>query len=131
MHAASYYASPDFDLSKKKNSRSKAAQHAGYNKVRARTERMNTSVRLAFCILVLMGCFAFAATAIKPYRELQVKEGVLAVVAQKENEVIERKDAKQRELSAILNEPQYLEIIARDVLNYYKPDEVIFRIDRN
>jgi cell division protein FtsB len=99
--------------------------------VRARTERMNTSVRLAFCILVLMGCFAFVATALQPYRELQKKELALSVIVVKENAVIERKDAKQRELGAILYDPRYLEIIARDRLNYYKPGEHIFRIDRD
>ncbi|MDG1357936.1 MAG: septum formation initiator family protein, partial [Akkermansiaceae bacterium] len=119
-----------FKLSKKKNSRSKASQQAGYNKVRARTERMNVSVRLAFCILVLMGCFAFVATTLQPYRKLKKMEVVLNEVVDKENAVIEQKDAKQRELTAILNEPQYLEMIARDRLNYYKPGERVFRIDR-
>jgi cell division protein FtsB len=92
---------------------------------------MNTSVRLAFCILVLMGCFAFLATALTPYRELQASEKALSLVVGKENVVIESKDAKQRELNAILHDPHYLEIIARDRLNYYKPGEEVFRIDRN
>lgn len=90
---------------------------------------MNTSVRLAFCILVLMGCFAFVATALQPYRELQKRELALSVIVAKENAVIERKDAKQRVLGAILYDPRYLEIMARD-FNYYKPGEHIFQIDR-
>ena len=117
-------------MSKKKNSRSKASQHAVYNKVRARTERMNASVRLAFCILVLMGCFAFLATALTPYRELKASEQALSLIIEKEKIVIEGKDAKQRELNAILHDPQSLEIIARDCLNYYKPGEIVFRIEK-
>ena len=90
---------------------------------------MNASVRLAFCILVLMGCLAFVATALQPFRELKRKEAALSEVMEKEEVVIQRKDAKQRELSAIVNDPKYLEIIARDTLNYYKPGEQIFRIE--
>ena len=91
---------------------------------------MNASVRLAFCILVLMGCLAFVATALQPLRELKKKEAALSEVMAKEEAVIQHKDAKQRELSAIVNDPKYLEIIARDRLNYYKPGEQIFRIKR-
>ena len=91
---------------------------------------MNASVRLAFCILVLMGCLAFVATALQPLRELKKKEAALSEVMEKEEAVIQHKDAKQRELSAIVNDPKYLEIIARDRLNYYKPGEQIFRIKR-
>ena len=116
-------------MSRKKNSRSKASRQVGYNKVRVRTERMNASVCLAFCILVLMGCLAFVATALQPFRELKRKEAALSEVIEKEEVVIQRKDAKQRELSAIVNDPKYLEIIARDRLNYYKPGEQIFRIE--
>ena len=47
-----------------------------------------------------------------------------------ENEMTERVDAKSRELKAIESDPQYREIIARDRLNYYKPGEHVFRIDR-
>ena len=91
---------------------------------------MNASVRLAFCILVLMGCLAFAATALQPLRELKKKEAALSEVMAKEEAVIQHKDAKQRELSAIVNDPKYLEIIARVRLNSYKPGEQIFRIKR-
>ena len=98
--------------------------------MRARTEKMNTGVRLAFCGLVLTACAAFLASALKPYRDLGVMRADLADVIDRETSVIERKDAKQRELHAIENDPAYLEIIARDRLNYYKPGEHIFRIER-
>ena len=78
-----------------------------------------------------MGCFAFVAMALQPYRELQKKEVALSVIVEKESAVIEKKDAKERELSAILHDPQYLELIARDRLNYYKPGERVFRIERD
>jgi cell division protein FtsB len=116
--------------SKRKSSRGRSSRYAGYNKVRARTERMHTGVRLAFCILLLMGCVAFMATALQPYRELKRMKSKLGEVAGKEVEVVERKDAKQRELRAIEEDPAYLELIARDRLDYYLPGERVFRIDR-
>jgi len=116
--------------SNKKNSRGKASRHAGYNKVRARTDRMNTSVRLAFCILILMGCMAFIATALQPYRKLNGMRADLSEVVLQEVDVIGRKDAKERELRAIEEDPKYLELIARDRLNFYEPGERVFRIDR-
>ena len=98
--------------------------------MRARTERMNTGVRLAFCGLVLTACAAFLVSALKPYRDLGAMRADLADVLERESEVIDRKDAKERELHAIETDPGYLEIIARDRLNYYKPGEHIFRIER-
>lgn len=116
--------------SKRKSNRGRPSRHAGYNKVRARTESMNTGVRLAFCILLLMGCLAFVATALQPYRKLKVMKSDLVEVVNQEVKVVERKDAKQRELRAIEEEPEYLELIARDRLNYYLPGEHVFRIER-
>ena len=98
--------------------------------MRARTERMNTGVRLAFCGLVLTACTAFLVSALKPYRDLGTMRTDLADVLERESAVIDRKDAKERELNAIETDPSYLEIIARDRLNYYKPGEHVFRIER-
>lgn len=98
--------------------------------MRVRTRRMNAGVRLAFCGLALTACSAFLVAALKPYRDLGDMREDLADVMEREAEVIERKDAKQRELRAIETDPSYLEIIARDRLNYYKPGEHVFRIER-
>ena len=98
--------------------------------MRARTERMNTGVRLAFCGLVLTACTAFLVSALKPYRDLGAMRTDLADVLERESAVIDRKDAKERELHAIETDPGYLEIIARDRLNFYKPGEHVFRIER-
>jgi cell division protein FtsB len=116
--------------SRNKTQRRKKSQGREFSHVRARTQRMNAGVRLAFCGLLLTACAAFLAAALKPYRELSEKRTDLADVEQRETSVIERKDAKERELNAIETDPAYLEIIARDRLNYYKPGEHIFRIKR-
>ena len=132
--------SPAFEMASKgktsktsrasKTSKGQSPRHAAYNKVRARTKRMNASVRMAFCILLLMGCVAFMATTLQPYRKLKLMKSDLAEVGNQEEQVIERKDAKQRELRAIEEDSKYLELIARDRLNYYEPGEHVFRIQR-
>jgi cell division protein FtsB len=114
----------------KRNKSKRPSRHGGYNKVRARTERMNVGVRFALCSLTLMGCCAFMVATLQPYRKLGVMRSDLAEVNAQEMVVIERMDAKERELRAIEDDPKYLELIARDRLNYYKPGEHVFRIER-
>jgi cell division protein FtsB len=91
---------------------------------------MNLSVRLAFCILVLMGCLAFLATALQPYKDLQQAKAVLDVQKDREGLVVREYDGRQRELNALQQNPEYRELRARDRLRYSEPDEHIFRIDR-
>ena len=101
-----------------------------YNKMHAQTERLHVGVRFSFCILLLMGCSAFMVAALPHQRKLEKMKLDLVEVQVAENEMTERVDAKSRELKAIESDPQYREIIARDRLNYYKPGEHVFRIDR-
>lgn len=114
----------------RKNSSRKQRRDGGYNKLRARTDRINTSVRLALCVLALTACCAFLVAALPHQKELDKLHSDLGEVIEEESVVIERKDAKERELRAIEEDPEYLEMIARDRLDYYKPGEHIFRIER-
>jgi len=114
----------------RKNTGRRQRREGGYNKMRARTERINSSVRLAFCGLALTACCAFLAAALPHQKKLEKLNVDLAEVQAAELSVIDRKDAKERELRAIEDDPNYLELIARDRLNYYKPGEHIFRIER-
>ena len=100
------------------------------SKMHARTERMHTGVRLAFCVLLLMGCSAFMVSALPHHRKLEKMKLDLGEVHTAERSVEERVDDKERELQAIKSDKEYREIIARDRLNYYEPGEHIFRIQR-
>lgn len=115
---------------RKNTQRRKGSRGGEFSRVRAQTQRMRTGVRLAFCGLLLTACAAFLAAALKPYRDLGAMRTDLADVIAQEQSVIERKDAKERELRAIETDPAYLELIARDRLNFYKPGEHVFRIER-
>lgn len=98
--------------------------------MRARTERMRLGVRMALFVLMLTASIAFMVSTLQPYKKLSGMRKDLADLQKQEMDVIERKDAKERELSALENDPDYLELIARDCLNFYKPGEHIFRIER-
>lgn len=103
----------------------------GYNKMKVRTERMRLSVRFALCCFVLTASAAFLATTLKPQRELETLRGYYVdEIQEAERTKIERLDEKEREYDAIENDPQYLGLIARDRLHYYKPGEHVFRVDR-
>ncbi|MBT8036190.1 MAG: septum formation initiator family protein [Verrucomicrobiae bacterium] len=114
----------------KKNKSTRPSRHGGYNKVRVRTDRINAGVRFALCCLAFTACCAFMTAALQPYRELDKMRQDFSEVQAQERSVIERKDAKERELRAIEEDSEYLELIARDRLNYYKPGEHVFRIER-
>lgn len=116
-----------------KNRRNKSRMQrrdGGYNKMRARTDRINVGVRLALCGLVFTACSAFLVAALPHQNKLAKLRVDLDEVLTDEAAVIDRKDAKERELRAIEGDADYLELIARDRLNYYKPGEYVFRIER-
>lgn len=115
----------------RRNHSKRPSKYGDYNKVKARTEKMNASVRLAVCMLAFTACLAFVVAALQPYRELNRLKADLADVQSLEAGVAGRKDAKERELRAVKGDKRYLEIIARDRLNYYRPGEHVFRIERH
>ena len=115
----------------RKNNSKLSSRHGGYNKMRARTERMKLGVRCALCCFLLTASLAFLASTLKPYRELgkqraYYKEDIL----EQERLSVEKVDQKEREYHAIESDPNYLGLIARDRLNYYEPGEKVFRIER-
>lgn len=123
-------ATPNKMARNRRNTSKRPSRHGEYNKVKARTEKMNTGVRLALCVLVLTATVAFMVAALQPFRELTRLRAELSEVQSLEMAVIDRVDAKEREYRAIEGDSKYLELIARDRLNYYKEGEHVFRIKR-
>lgn len=92
---------------------------------------MKLSVRFALFCFLLTASVAFLATTLKPHRELgKLRQYYADEVQGLEKVAIEHVDEKEREYHAIEHDPQYLGLIARDRLHYYKPGEHVFRIDR-
>ena len=110
---------------KKGKPRKKAGKY-----LRARTDGLRLVNRLAFATLVLMGCVAIALLAMPQVRELRLLESELSQALARERETLARKDRRSRELTALKNDPEYLELIARDRLDLYKDGETPVRIIR-
>jgi len=91
---------------------------------------MSAINRFAFSVLVLVGCAAVLVTSIPQQKKLASMKEELAQVQVKERQAEEQRDRCEREFRAMEEDPAYMELKARDSLNYYKPGEVIFRISR-
>lgn len=79
------------------------------------------------CVLLLIGIISVPFfPRFQKYRELN-EEG--KAVALRRDKLQAQLDARNAELHAIQNDPQYLELKARDHLDLYKEGEVIFRFE--
>ena len=103
----------------KARKKGKAPRKAG-RYLRARTTGLRLLNKAAFGILILMGCVAISLLAMPQVRELRRLEGEYSQALARENETMARKDRRNRELAALKNDPEYLELIARDRLDLYK-----------
>jgi cell division protein FtsB len=81
---------------------------------------------LCICLAVAFGLL-IAATAAPQKRELEKLQVKLQAVQEREDEMLARKEHKEIELKALREDPGYLEIQARDRLNYYRPGERVLR----
>ena len=95
-----------------------------------RTAGIRVLNRFAFVVLVLLGCVAVALLSVPEVKELKRLEAELAYTKEQEAEAQARKDQKRRELDAIKEDPEYLELRARDRLDMQRSGERIFRIER-
>lgn len=107
-------------MAAKKRAKAKPRKRAG-RFLRAQTDGLRLVNRLAFAILILMGCVAVALLAVPQVRELKRLEQEHAQSLARERETMARKDRRSRELAALKSDPEYLEIVARDRLNWYDP----------
>jgi cell division protein FtsB len=71
---------------------------------------------------------AFAVPQKKEYEKLQAK---LRATQEREEETLARKEHASIELRALREDPAFLEVQARDRLNYYREGERVLRFDPN
>ena len=64
----------------------------------------------------------------REYQKLQLK---LKQTMEREEEILARKEHKKIELHALREDTAFLEVHARDRLNYYRPGERVLRFDRD
>jgi len=83
---------------------------------------------LYICLAVAFGLLiaATAAPQKKEYEKLQAK---LRKVQSREAETLAQKEYRKIQLQALREDPSYLEVQARDRLNYYRTGERVLRFD--
>lgn len=84
----------------------------------------------------LMGCcvaggFVVVATAFPQRRTLEKLEANLKLAQERERLVVAERDTRRIELRALREDPGYLEIHARDRLDYYREGERVLRFRRD
>jgi cell division protein FtsB len=86
-------------------------------------------------LLYLLAAVAFGllivATAFPQKRESDKIQAKLREIEQREQEVLEVKENREIELYALRQDQAYLEVQARDRLNYYLEGEKILRFERD
>jgi cell division protein FtsB len=97
----------------------------------ARMEGANRFIQWINKLLCIVLAVAFglliAATAAPQKRELEKLQAKLRAVQEREDDTLARKEHKEIELQALREDPSYLEIQARDRLNYYRDGERVLR----
>jgi len=92
---------------------------------------INVGNRCAFFVLVLFICMAAHVFYLPQYDVLNDKEELLSEAKAVEELARQDKDKVMRENRALQEDSAFMELIARDTLDYYKPGEIIFDIDRS
>ena len=81
--------------------------------------------------LVLVGAIVLAVVFLRPeMAQQQVVDAEIADLVQVRDAARKTRDDHQRKLDWVRNDPEYLELVARDVLDLYSPGEVILRLER-
>jgi cell division protein FtsB len=99
--------------------------------IEASTRLIKIANRLLCLALAVAFGLVIAATAApqkKGYDELQAK---LRATLAREQAALDNKEHKEIQLHALREDTTYLELQARDRLNYYRPGERVLRFDRD
>lgn len=100
-------------------------------RLQAQTRAIRWVNGVILCLFALSVGFVAVATALPQKRRLAETEAKLARVLQRENEVVARKQDADAAYRAMREDPEYLEIHARDRLNLHRQGERIYRVERD
>lgn len=99
----------------------------------ARIEGMNRFIRGANQILCVALAVSFgvmiASTALPQKKMLEELQGKLRTTEVREEQALARKEHKEIQLRALREDPAYLELQARDRLNYHRAGERVLRFN--
>lgn len=104
---------------------------AKLTRLEARTRVIQGAGKLALIACCLSLGFVVVATAFPQRRTLEKLEARLTLAKEQERQVIAERDQRRIELRALREDPAYLEIHARDRLDYCRDGEKVFRFRRD
>lgn len=107
-----------------------AGSSAQLSRLRAQIHTLQGLNGLLLCALGLAIGSLAVASALPQKREREVKQRELERIRDKEARVIIRKEDKAATYRALREDPEFLELHARDRLNLHRPGETIYRIER-
>ncbi len=87
--------------------------------------------KFAFLAFAVALGFVVVATAIPQRRALEQLEANLQLVRERARAVVAERDYRRIELRALREDPAFLEIHARDRLDYFREGERVLRFKRN
>ncbi len=97
----------------------------------APSEPLFASLNKVLIALVLVGAVTLAVVFLRPeMAQQQVVDAEIEDLQQLRDAARKTRDEHQRKLDWVRNDPEYLELVARDVLDLYTPGEVILRLER-
>ena len=100
-------------------------------RLEARTRVIRGAGKLALIACCLSLGFVVVATAFPQRRELEKLEAKLKLAQDRERKVTSERDHRRIELRALREDPAYLEIQARDRLDYCREGERVLRFRRD
>jgi len=97
------------------------------NRLEARTRVIKGAGNLTFLAFCVALGFVVVATAVPQRRKLAEMEAKLGLVKQREELVMAERQARMIEHRALREDPDFLEMHARDRLDYYKEGERVLK----
>jgi cell division protein FtsB len=104
---------------------------AKVTRLEARTRAIRGAGRLVFILFCVALGFVVVATAVPQRRELRKLEARLKDARQREASIETEREFRSIELGALREDPAYLEIHARDRLDYCREGERVLRFRRD
>jgi cell division protein FtsB len=100
-------------------------------RLEARTRMIRGAGRLVFIVFGMALGFVVLATAVPQKRELDKLEDRLVLAQERERLANAQREQRRIELRALREDPEYLEIHARDRLDYCRDGERVLRFRRD
>lgn len=100
-------------------------------RLEARTRAIQGAGSFLFVIFCMAIGFVVVATAFPQRRELDKLEAKLELAKKREEVVLADREYHQIEYRALREDPEFLEIHARDRLDYYREGERVLKFERD